>query len=264
MNNRQLTVPRGKLLGGSSAINYCAVVYPTNPDFEAWTKLGVSGWDPKDMEPYLRKFQTHYMPTSEAAERLSLHKCVDGKLKRDDGPLDICYLEGYENSRKAWMESFEALGMDTPGDPIHGNKLGPFICPSSVHPETMTRAYAASSYYEKVATRPNLQVLTEAIVRRVVFNESSQEAVATGVEIQSKDGQISVLDIKEGGEVILSAGVIKSPQVLELSGIGNEKLLRQHNIRPIVSNPHVGENLQDHPFVGMCYEVENDSEYVLL
>lgn len=110
MNNRQLTVPRGKLLGGSSAINYCAVVYPTNPDFEAWAKLGISGWNPKDMEPYLRKFQTHYMPTSEAAERLSLHKCVDGELKRDDGPLDICYLEGYENSRKAWMGSFEALG----------------------------------------------------------------------------------------------------------------------------------------------------------
>lgn len=127
----------------------------------------------------------------------------------------------------------------------------------------MTRAYAASSYYEKVATRPNLQVLTEALVRRVVFNESSQEAVATGVEIQSKDGQVSVLNIKEGGEVILSAGVIKSPQVLELSGIGNEKLLRQHNVRPIVSNPHVGENLQDHPFVGMCYEVEDDSECLL-
>lgn len=262
LNGRQIACPRGKMLGGSSGMNFCAIIYPSSGDFDAWTKLGNKGWSSSEMEQYFRKFQTHYPPAEEVSGRMQLHNCVDTKIKRHDGPVPISYLNGYGKSHQAWIEAFAGLGFDVPGDPIHGKKLGGFTNPVSIHPETQTRGYSASTYYnEKAAARPNLQVLTETLVNRVIVEKKSDgSAVANSVEVRSKDGKAYTIPLKPGGEVVISAGVVKSPQILELSGIGNEDILRRHNIPVLVSNPNVGENLQDHPLSAVSFEVADPME----
>lgn len=147
--------------------------------------------------------------------------------------------------------------------PIHGKKLGAFTNPVSIDPKSQTREYSANAYYnDTVAARPNLRVLTESVVKRVVLEISNVGvSVATGVEIMTKDGEFITVGLREGGEVILSAGALKSLQLLELSGVGDENLLRRHNICVIVPNTNVGENLQDHPHSSMSFEVSDEQDW---
>lgn len=253
------------MLGGSSGMNFCAILYPSCADFEAWTELGNNGWNSSDMESSFRKFQTHYPPDDEElAKRMRLEDCVDKDLDRSDGPLPITYLKGYGRVHQAWVDGFAELGFDTPGDPIHGKKSGAFTNPVSVDPVTHARGYSASAYYNShVAARPNLRILTNTQVQRVILEEGDDGIfVAKGVEILADDGKITTIRVHEAGEVILSAGVVKSPQLLELSGVGNDELLRRHGIPVLVSNPRVGENLQDHPLSSVSFEVYDEQDSV--
>lgn len=250
------------MLGGTSGMNFTAILYPSNADFEAWTRLGNNGWTARDMAPYLRKFQTHYEPVPEVAERMRLNECVDRSVKRDEGPMPISYLQGYGKCHEAWMEAFAGLGFDVEGDPIHGKKLGAFTCPTTIYPETQTRAYSASAYYdEKIAQRSNLKVMVNTTVNRIILaGDGHGDSVATGVEICNQNGTIAVVSVQQGGEIILSAGTIKSPQVLELSGISNTELLSRYDIPVVIGNPHVGENMQDHPLSSVSFEVKDEKE----
>lgn len=109
-------------------------------------------------------------------------------------------------------------------------------------------------YNEEVAKRPNLRVITEAYVEKIVLdNTSGEDVVATGIQFIGKDGIQQTVAAKR--EVILAAGTVKTPHLLELSGIGNGSLLRSHGIDPIVENENVGENLQEHGFVPFSWEV---------
>lgn len=117
----------------------------------------------------------------------------------------------------------------------------------------VSRSYAANAYYKPNAGRPNLKVLTNALATKVIFDGYKEEAplVATGVNFTTK-GQSCIVKAKR--EVILSAGVVQSPQLLELSGIGSAALLNSFGIKVLADNPHVGENLQDHAMTSLGFE----------
>jgi choline dehydrogenase-like flavoprotein len=112
----------------------------------------------------------------------------------------------------------------------------------TIDPDTQERSYAASAYYLPIASRPNLHVLTQATVLKVLL-EQEDGWVATGVRVQC-DGV--VLNINAAREVIISAGSVQSPQILELSGIGRRGVLEAAGVEMKVDSPNVGENLQDH------------------
>lgn len=174
-----------------------------------------------------------------------------------DGPINVSYGSGsgYPPFSSAWPRAWANLNKKLVGDPISGDAIGAFNNPATINPETRERSHAGNAYYtEEVAKRPNLRVVTEALVTRLLLEKNgSGQLKANGVEFKDKDGQVH--QILAQHEVVLAAGAIKTPQLLELSGVGNKEVLAKHNIECLLDNPNVGENMQDHGFVPFSWEV---------
>lgn len=254
LGGRQIPAPRGKVLGGSTAINFAAILYPSRRDFDAWTALGNSGWTAEDMAPYFHKFHRYVPASKETANLLSLDTLMDENAQGKNGPLPVTFQDVYGPFHSAWLETFKNLGFDNTADPIAGEKLGAFTPPSSIHRESSARAYATSAYYTAdVAARVNLQILTETRVTKILTEKRDGSVRATGVAVYTNDDKQEVIHVTT--EVILSAGALQSPQILELSGIGGKDLLETHGIPVIINNPSVGENLQDHCHAAVSFEV---------
>ncbi|KAF4872771.1 Dehydrogenase citC [Colletotrichum siamense] len=254
LNNRRINQSRGKMLGGSSGLNFMLMLYPTRGVLDAWGALGNNGWDFDSLAPYFRKFATDHPPPQSAKDIVGLGYHDDAL--NGNGPLQVSFGEGYGAMNTAWMSTFEKLGLGMTGDPRGGKAFGAFQNPCSIDPETKTRSYAANAYYTtEVASRPNLVVLTEALVKKIIFNSNTGDAIATGVQVVAKNGEEKEISAKN--EVILAAGALQTPQLLELSGIGGRQHLERHGIPVIVDNPNVGENMQDHPVVCQSFEVSN-------
>ncbi|KAI9368842.1 hypothetical protein BJX61DRAFT_546149 [Aspergillus egyptiacus] len=254
VNGRQIPQPRGRVVGGSSALNFSMVMYPSRGDFDAWAKLGNPSWEAETMAPYLRRFHTYTAPGEEVKEMLGLDGYLDPARQGDSGPLPVSFPATYGDFNRAWDETFEGLGWTKTKDedPIRGRRLGAFTCPLSVDAETATRGSAAAYPTD----RPNVSLLTETVVERILFAadaDADGQPAATGVQINSPDGQKLTLSARK--EVILCAGSLHSPQLLELSGIGDADLLRRHDIPVVVDLPGVGENLQDHCISSISYRV---------
>ncbi|KAL1835765.1 hypothetical protein VTJ49DRAFT_6095 [Mycothermus thermophilus] len=254
LNNRYINQARGKMLGGSSALNFLMLVYPSKGNIDAWAEVGNKSWNFEALAPYFRKFATVHAPPAPAKDLLGLNYVDEGK-PAGDGPVHASYSEGYNATNKAWFDAFAELGLEAKSDPRDGTALGAVQNHATIDPSTHTRSFSASAYYTpEVAKRPNLVVLTETLVTKVLFDASSgSEPIATGVEVLSKDGQRQ--RISASVEVILAAGALQTPQILELSGVGGRELLEKLGIPVIVDNPNVGEHLQDHPIVCQSFEV---------
>ncbi|KAJ5230320.1 hypothetical protein N7489_011028 [Penicillium chrysogenum] len=252
VKNRQIGQPRGRVVGGSSALNFSAVMYPTASNFDAWKALGNDGWGAEDMAPYLRKFHSYTAPSEATAELLGTSRYMKIDNQGCDGPVPVSLPDVYGPFNKAWNETFAELDWETDADPLDGHKLGAFTCPLSVDVKTGRRGYAAAYYSPDVAARPNLRLLAETMVERIIFSQQEGDVIATGVQIKTQDGPH---EIKAKKEVILCAGSLNSPQLLELSGIGRADLLQTHGIPVIVDNPAVGENLQDHSITSINFGI---------
>lgn len=144
-----------------------------------------------------------------------------------------------ENFFRGW----NSIGVPVPKDPGSGDARGAFWAPSSLDPKDETRSYARTAHYDRViGQRSNYHLLTETAVSKILFKEKK----AVGVEYISRtEGTTKNVTVKK--EVILAAGAIHSPQILQLSGVGNEDLLKSLEIKTIVDLPGVGKNFQDHP-----------------
>lgn len=156
------------------------------------------------------------------------------------------------------METFAKLDFNLPGDPVAGEKQGVFQNPLCI--DKGVRAYSASAYYsDEVAKRPNLTIITDALVEKIVLEkpkDGSDLLSATGVQFVDSSGKRQTAQATR--EVIVSCGAIKTPQLLELSGIGARDLLSKHGIEVAIDNGHVGENLQDHVLASISFEVADD------
>ncbi|KZL75639.1 gmc oxidoreductase [Colletotrichum incanum] len=255
LNNRRINQARGKMLGGSSALNFMLMLYPSKAILDTWGALGNDGWSFDALTPYFRRFGTDHPPPQSAKDIVGLNY-HDEKLS-GKGPLQVSYGEGYNSMNAAWMCTFDNLGLGVTGDPRSGKSFGAFQNPCSIDPETKTRSFAASAYYTpEVAQRSNLVVLTESLVKKIVFDNTEGDVSVTGVQIITKDGQERTVSAKI--EVVLSAGSLQTPQLLELSGIGGKDLLESHGIPVVIDNPNVGENVQDHPIVCQSFEVNDE------
>ncbi|CAG8876751.1 unnamed protein product [Penicillium nalgiovense] len=238
VKNRQIGHPRGRVVGGSSALNFSAVTYPTASNFDAWKALGNDGWGAEDMAPYLRKFHSYTAPSEATAVLLGTNRYMKIDNQGCDGPVPVSLPDVYGPFNKAWNETFAELGWETDADPLDGHKLGAFTCPLSVDVKTGRRGYAAA-YYSPMSRHGR----TYDFLQRQWWSESSSLNKREMSSPQAKK------------EVILCAGSLNSPQLLELSGIGRADLLQTHGIPVIVDNPAVGENLQDHGITSINFEI---------
>lgn len=209
------------------------------------------------MAPYFRKFHTYTGPGAVTEKELLLDYQVKD-AQGSSGPLQISYGSGagYPPFSFAWPQAWSNLNKKITGDPITGRAVGAFNNPATLDPVTRERSHAGRDYLTKeVRARPSLRVVTEALVTKLLLEVERENGrvKATGVEFEAKNGQ--TLQVLTQHEVVLAAGAIKTPQLLELSGVGNKEILAQHNIECLVDNPNVGENLQDHGFVTLSWEV---------
>ncbi|HEX7964859.1 MAG TPA: choline dehydrogenase [Gammaproteobacteria bacterium] len=220
LNGRRGYQPRGRVLGGSSAIN--AMIYTRGhaSDYDAW---GVPGWSYKEVLPYFRR--------SEGNARI--HDAYHG----DSGPLPVNDLYTDNPMDKVFLEAARQAGHVENPDFNGATQEGVGLY--QVTQQNGERWSVARTYLHPVMSRPNLTVLNHAHARRVLFTGKR----ATGVEYQRRGKRES---LQARREVILSAGAFQSPQLLLLSGIGDSKQLQEFGLPVVQHLPEVGENLQDH------------------
>ncbi|KAG8163245.1 hypothetical protein KVR01_006542 [Diaporthe batatas] len=261
LNNRTISQARGRMLGGSSALNFSMMVYPGKPIIDAWETLGNHGWNFETLWPYYRKFAKTHLPSKVAREACRTDSYHDPCISdAESGPLAVSLGDGFGPNNTAWMDAFEELGLKLTSDPRTGVAVGAFQQAASIDPVKKTRASAVSAYLtEEVRARPNLSILTDTLASRIILDksdDSTSQAIAKGVEVRSKDGVTRC--IRAGIEVILSAGALQTPQILELSGVGDREILTKQDIPVIIENSNVGCNLQDHPIVCESFEVADN------
>lgn len=245
---RQITIPQGKALGGSSAINSFLFTPTSKANVEGWKDLGNEGWDYATYETALKKSFTLHKPSG---------------VTEGSGPLQLALAAPEGHWEKAWIDGLESMGFPRT-DPLSGRLGGPIIAPESIDPKTKQRSYAVNAYLDPARNRPNLTVRTETTVTRILLEKASSagdgNVSAKGVQFITKGGPSQTIGIRK--EVIISAGTFNSPRILELSGIGGADLLQRLGIDIVIDNPHVGENLQNHVFTGLVFEARDDVDTI--
>lgn len=246
------------MLGGCSALNFLMMVYPGKAIIDAWETVGNEGWNYETLSAYFRKFAKTHPPSRIASDTCRIDGYHDLELSgSESGPLALSFGDGFGPNNSAWMDAFENLGLKMAADPRNGSAVGAFQQAATIDPSTKTRTSSVSAYLtEEVRARPNLSILTDTVVSRVILDKSddgTSQAVATGVEICSGNGVKRT--IRASIEVLLAAGALHTPQILELSGIGDREILSKQAVPVVIENANVGCNLQDHPIVCESFEV---------
>ncbi|KAM0254292.1 hypothetical protein ACHAQJ_006932 [Trichoderma viride] len=237
LNHREIAFPQGRLLGGSSALNGLSFTPSSKANVDAWAKLGNPGWDWASFSKSLAK---SYTLTSESAAGTS-----------GSGPLQLSFPKDTDNQwPEIWQHTIASLGFRKLGDPYTDQTCGPIIVADTIHPATKTRSYAANAYLEPARSRENLTVVTKAAVEKILFTKHGDGVTAEGVRY-TRDSETHTAT---GKEIILTAGTINTPKLLELSGVGDASLLTKLGIDVVIDNPNVGENLQNHPMCGLSFQ----------
>ncbi|MDE1062044.1 MAG: GMC family oxidoreductase N-terminal domain-containing protein [Pseudomonadales bacterium] len=225
MHQRQIPIPRGKTLGGTSAINAMVHIRGQQQDYDEWCRLGNVGWGYDDVLPFFRQSETN----------LGTH--LDPGYHGTKGPLTISDRAYTHPLSDQFVESAVAMGITHNSDFNGREQAG--AGRYQVTQKESKRSSTATAYLHPITDRPNLTIITRAHVRRIIIEAGR----ALGVSYQVGHKVSTALASKE---IILSAGTIGSPQLLMLSGIGPEPELVKHNIKMQVNLPGVGKNLQDH------------------
>jgi choline dehydrogenase-like flavoprotein len=254
LNNRRINHPRGRVVGGSSAINSLAIVYPSASDIDAWAELGNDGWDWNTLAPYFLKFQAIVPPTGEVKKQLNIIHS-DETIRKSNGPIETSFPEQVSVLHRAWTGAFRALGVENVSDPLTGHAIGGHMSTCHITGDRHERSHAGVAYLDPVYERPNLTVFTNTVVQKLVIGKDSSGPMVRGISY-SKDGVFHTIIAKR--EVILAAGTFNTPKILELSGIGDPSVLERHGIDTVYANTAVGENLQDHLRASVSYEVTDE------
>jgi choline dehydrogenase len=220
---RNIVWPRGRILGGSSSINGLIFIRGQREDFDDWDKLGAKGWSYNDVLPYFKKIESY------SGGENQYHGAF--------GEIGVSDLRNKNVSCEAWVEAANQFGLPRNADFNAQTTYGVGSYQLSIR--NGWRSSSARAFLDPVRSRKNLHIATRALVSRVIF----QGTRAVGVAF-FQDGERR--EVRARKEVILSAGAIQSPQLLQLSGIGPAALLREHGIPVLSDLSGVGENLQDH------------------
>ena len=237
------------MLGGTSAINYMIYNRGQKIDFSDWADLVGEEWGWDQLMPYMMKAERFEGTNSEYSYDATYHG-MDGGI-RTSFPTSRCPIEMH------WLEACEQThGQQhpSPKDAWSGDHNGVYTCLSTIDGSAAkgTRSYSATGYLLPALKRPNLKVLTEAHVLKIILESDSGHFKTTGLQFQ-KEGQTH--HIQATREVILCAGTIQTPQILELSGFGDPSVLSRAGVETLVQNVDVGANFQDHLLTGFVYNL---------
>jgi choline dehydrogenase len=231
LNNKPQRWVRGRVIGGSGSINGNLFVRGDPQEYDGWREQGCAGWGYSDMLPYFKRLEDY--PEGDPSAR--------GR----GGPIHCTNLDKFDPLSDAFVAACREAGHRQLADYNDGSYEGAYYLQYSTR--RGWRSSSAAEYLAPARNRPNLTVVTDAPVARVL----TQGRRATGVEFRRGDASVKV---RARREVVLAAGPLASPQILELSGIGNSDILRRLGIDVVHHLPGVGENLRDHPSSRISFE----------
>jgi choline dehydrogenase len=222
-NGRALPVPRGKLLGGSSAINGMAFVRGQAQDFDTWAQMGNQGWSYADVLPFFK--------------RMERYEGGDDEYRGREGPIRVTNPPPRLPIFAALIEAAGQAGIRH--NPDYNGAAQDGIAMSQASIASGRRMSTARCYLDPIRTRPNLHIETEALAEALVLDGKRCVGIRYSVRGEARE-------VRVGREIVVSAGTINSPALLELSGIGQPERLGAQGIEVRHALPGVGENLRDH------------------
>jgi len=223
MDNREMYWPRGRVWGGSSALNAMVYIRGHAYDYDGWEDAGAKGWSYADCLPYFRKAQTHELGEDE--------------YRGGSGPLHVTRAKMENPLFQAFIEAGQQCGYPYTEDMNGFQQEG--VGPMDMTTYKGRRWSAARAYLRPALSRRNLKVESKILVNKILFEGTK----ALGVEYITHS---QLRRMRARKEVIVCGGAINSPQLLMLSGIGSHEELKRHGIRTVLNKPGVGQNLQDH------------------
>ena len=239
LNGRSIGYARGKVLGGCSSINAMIYMRGQRSDYDHWAELGCRGWSWDQVLPYFKRTEDY------AHGGDALHG-AGGEMRVEERRVSWEILD-------AWREAAAECGIPKIQEFNRGDNFGNAYF--QVNQRRGVRWSATRAFLRPVLHRRNLKVITHAHAQRIRVETREATRRATGVELRSPQTGEGVVEARR--EVLLSAGAIGSPQILQLSGIGPAALLRQFGVQVNYDLPGVGENLHDHLQIRMVYQVNN-------
>lgn len=228
MNDRRCRWPRGKVLGGSSVLNFMMYIRGNKGDYDGWAKLGNPGWDYESVLPYFKK-----------SEDMRIKEYQGSPYHSTGGYLTVEQYRYHYPVTEYLLNAFTEMGYNIT-DVNAPDPTGFALTPSTLRDGL--RCSADKAFLVPVWKRKNLDIILEALVEKVLIREDGGSKTAYGVQFLSGS---TLYTVKANREVILSAGALQSPQLLMLSGVGPRDHLEQLNISVILDSPGVGQNLQD-------------------
>jgi choline dehydrogenase-like flavoprotein len=231
VGGRQIFWPRGRALGGSSVVNGMIWVRGDPLEYDTWESLGNPGWGINDVLPYLKRMESYALG--------------DPQYRGLEGPMHITRYVDRDPLSQGYIAAAQQAGV-----PLTEDYNGPRfegVAYLQYNTRRGWRRHAGDNYLRPAMSRPNLTVETRALAQRIVLDGRR----ATGL-VYRKDG--AELTVHARREVLLAAGAIQSPQLLELSGIGAPEVLSRAGVKTLHPLPGVGENLRDHLHVRVAYE----------
>ena len=239
MNNRSIRYPRGKTLGGSSSINGLLWIRGQSNDYDNWKQQGNKGWGWDDVLPYFVKSENNELGKS--------------KYHSDSGPIMVANKKIKLKMLDEFINAAEESGIPKTDDFNTGDNFGVgFYQFTTSHSKfgLKLRCSSAKGYLNPVKNRKNLKIITNAVVQKIIFE--NKMAVALSYMVGDK-----IFEVKSNKEIILSAGSIGSPHILQISGVGDAQKLKKHGIDIKKDLKGVGKNLQDHLMFRPVYKVKN-------
>ena len=236
--NRSIQFPRGRVIGGSSSINGHLYVRGQAADYNGWSQLGCTGWDWENVLPYFKKAET----------RINGDESVRGK----SGPLIISDLTEVHPLTEIFIDTVDKFGIKKNIDYNSGSQEGTSTYQNMI--KNSSRWSAADAYLKPILKNQNFKLIKNSLAFKLLLNKNKIESVL----FEKKNKRYKVLIKKE---VILSAGSINTPHLLQISGIGNKEELEKIGVRCLHHLPEVGQNLKDHYAVRIAMRAKGISTY---
>jgi len=234
LNDRAIDIARGKVLGGSSAVNAMIYIRGNRRDFDAWSRLGNSGWSYEEVLPYFKKSETYHGSASQ--------------YHGDNGPVSVIDYQKPSAASHAFVEAAAELGATQKYNDFNAaNQEAGAGFYQSTRTIDGLRVSGASAFVRPILERKNFQLLPQVRATRLIFENGR----VCGVEYAGPNG---VQTIRAEREVVLCCGAFETPKLMMLSGLGPAAQLAMHGISVRFDLPGVGANLQDHLLLGVGYE----------
>lgn len=245
----------GNVAGGGSVINGMAFDRASAADYDAWEQLGNSGWNWNSLLYYFKKSTTFTPPL--ASNVKDFGTTYDASYYGTNGPIQASFPNfEYADIKTIWA-AYKGQGISMPREHAAGTAVGAFWVPTALQPKTQTRSHARNAYFDPVKSRSNLVLVTGKRVNEILFDQGLFTGLkAKGVQFVSSSDD-SVKRVWARREVILAAGAVFTPQLLQLSGIGPKDVLNAAGITVKKNMPAVGANMQDHPNANAFFDIKN-------